>query len=459
MRTVHVPMLFSSLCLGVLGVVGCKDLTGSTTLPAGTPDPSTYNNKAGAIGMRNAAIFQVELALRQYVIDAGLLSDELQDHQIGASPGALLQLGPAVTDPLDERILPAGVTVASYGQLQGARTVITQARAALAAYDTAQVDTTSAKDLRGELYALEGYTDVMLADLFCSGIPLTTLDFQKDFTYAPASTTEQVYRTAIAKLDTAILLTKSDSILRLAYVGLGRSYLDLGDYAAAADDVATVPDSFTYQLAINWAPNSGVPTFLNTYATVSDSEGRNGLPFLSSRDPRTAVDTVFSADPSNGGPFVPLTFPTKYQASLGGSGFAPFTLASGIEARLIQAEAALNGVATGRGSWIGQLNSLRTAAGLSTIADPGGGDPTAQIDTLFTERAYWLFLDGHRQGDLRRLLRQYNRYSAFESQERVYPTGRYTAPGTGTYGSDIVAPIPPAEAANPNFHGCLSYAP
>ena len=27
---------------------------------------------------------------------------------------------------------------------------------------------------RGELYALEGYAEVLLADLFCSGVPLNT---------------------------------------------------------------------------------------------------------------------------------------------------------------------------------------------------------------------------------------------------------------------------------------------
>lgn len=42
----------------------------------------------------------------------------------------------------------------------------------------------------------------------------------------------------------------------------------------------------------------------------------------------------------------------------------------------------------------------------------------------------------------------------FQNPTLVYPTGPYLAPGTGFYGTDVTAPIDPAEAANPLFHGC-----
>jgi len=75
----------------------------------------------------------------------------------------------------------------------------------------------------------------------------------------------------------------------------------------------------------------------------------------------------------------------------------------------------------------------------------------ADVDLLFQERGYWLFLTGHRQGDLRRLVRVYGR-----DPERVYPTGRY--PGAfNIYGTDVTAPIPGAERlSNPLFTGCRS---
>ena len=124
---------------------------------------------------------------------------------------------------------------------------------------------------------------------------------------------------------------------------------------------------------------------------------------------------------------------------------------------MIRAEGALH---TGDvANWLAQLNYLRkhaTVPGqtdtLATLADPGMD--TARVSLTFQERAYWLFLTGHRQGDLRRLIRQYGR-----SQDQVYPTGPYLAPGTGLYGTDVTAPIPTTEYANPLFHGCLDRKP
>jgi hypothetical protein len=446
------------------GLLGCNDLTGSPGLPAGTPSPTFFNNATGALGMRNAAIFQVEAALPTYIVESGLLTDELEDVETGASAGVQFQNGGAVQDPLDERILPEGTTggVSSYNVLQYIRTTAAQAIGALATYDTAAAGRDSATVLRGELYAMEGYAEILLADLFCSGVPLSTLDYQQDFTYAPSSSTTQVYQAAIAKLDTALTLAAaSDSVKNLAWVLMGRAYLALGQYPVAADDVATVPAQFVYQMTIPIVRvilNKTQSAWSGGTATVSDVEGINGLPYISSGDPRTTVVTTTAPNPSNGGPYIPTTFPTKYSVALtNGSGYAPFTLASGIEARLIQAEAAWHGVATGTGSWLVQLNALRETAitpALPDTTDPG--TPAAQIALLFRERAFWLFLDGHRQGDLRRLLRQ---YPFFNSQAQVYPTGQYLAPATGVYGSDVTVPLPTTEYANPQYHGCLSRAP
>jgi hypothetical protein len=454
----------------VLG--GCTELTGSPGLPAGTEDPAFYSTAAGAIGMRNAALVQFGQALGQYIIDAGQLTDELESFETGASQGVLLQNAGQVPDPLDERLLPVGVTVESYGQLQLVRTLATQALGALATYDTAAGVRDSVAMLRGELYALEGYTEIMLADLFCSGVPLSDLIFQGDFQYEPSSTTTQVYQDALAKFDSTVVLAgANDSVRYLARVGQGRAYLEWGCptcYATAADDVSGVPDGFLYQVSVNWNAFLNTNTILgNANAwTMSDREGQNGLPFLSSGDPRSTAVTLNVSGPS--WPYVPLTFPAVYGAALTGTSIAPVTLASGVEARLIDAEAALQqGDAP---TWLTTLNALRASApipgttqpnpqALPPIVDPQ--DPVARIDTLFTERAEWLFLTGHRQGDLRRLLRQYSSssYTAFQTQQQVYPTGAYLAPGTGRYGTDVVAPIPPTESANPDFHGCISNDP
>ena len=460
-------------CLFGMTLVGCKDVTGAGALPAGTPNPAVYNSASGARGLRTAAVFSLEAAVPTYVVESGLLSDELEDRLTGASAGTLLS-SDGLGDPLDERILPEGidpdvVQPGSYMLLQQARGSMNLAIHALAAYDTAPADTAHQHVLRGELYALEGYTEILLADFFCSGVPLSTLDFQGDFTYQPGSSTAAVYRDALAKLDSALTLARStDSVVNLARVLRGRAYLDLGHPDSAALAVAAVPPDFQYTLVTTaWGGQFGRDgNLLTARATVSDQEGETGLPYRSSGDPRSATKVVCIPNTFSDTLYDPqfcradtLTFPIKYDTGQSGTNVDSlrprFVVANGIEAQLIEAEAAL---AAGDGSWLTTLNTLRTSIGLGTLADPG--TPAGRISLIFAERAEWLFLTGHRQGDLRRLLRQYGpQYPEFRSQDQVYPTGLYTAPGQGVYGTAVTAPIPPAETINPDFHGCLDRNP
>ena len=441
--------------LGGLGLLGCHELTGSQSLPAGTANPATYNTPAGARSLRNKAIVKLEFALPRFIVNEGLLTDELESNQIGASPGVLSSSSLPPGGSLDERILPAlssGTgTFADfdYANLQTVRAYANQALGALAAYDTIAADTATSKVLRGELYALEGYAEISLADFFCSGVPLSTLDFQHDFTYHASSTTAQVYQDALTKEDSAQRLADtSTQVLNLARVLRGRALLDLGQYAQAAQAVAAVPDGFQYQLAVQWAHPTGI-NLLNDAATVSDGEGANGLPYVSGGDPRTVVTNIGTSTTG-----AVLYFPTRYSPD----NFTPFTVADWIEARLIRAEAALQAHDTT--TWLAQLNDLREHAlvtgqttTLADTTDPGrvNGSDSARVSLLFHERAYWLFLTGHRQGDLRRLIRQYGR-----DPNHVYPTGPYLAPGAGRYGTDVNAPIPVTEDPNPLFHGCLN---
>jgi hypothetical protein len=143
----------------------------------------------------------------------------------------------------------------------------------------------------------------------------------------------------------------------------------------------------------------------------------------------------------------------------------PVILADGVEAELIKAEAQLR---NGDAAFLTTLNALRAntavlaARGytgtLAPLTDPGTA--AGRQDLLFRERAYWLFLTAHRLGDLRRLVRQYNR-----GAETVFPTGAYSSNGrTSIYGTDTSFPIPVEELNNPevpqdgpvNLKGCIS---
>jgi len=115
------------------------------------------------------------------------------------------------------------------------------------------------------------------------------------------------------------------------------------------------------------------------------------------------------------------------------------------EARLVEAEAALQ--TSDFVGMITKLNELRATMALGDLSDPG--TPEARVDLLFSERARWMFATGHRLGDLRRLIRQYDR-----DPETVFPTGLYHL--AGEYGTDGDFGIPDGENANPNFSGCFS---
>lgn len=460
----------ATLLFLAVNVAGCSpDRLFGTSLPPNIPDPGLTHTAAGAVAAYYGALVLFRGAVggnqNSYIPVSGLFADEL-----GAPP----QFVGAFSEKLlvDSRDLPDGylgtINSDAYSGLQTARGQAQEAIGLLRAYDPDSLA------LIGHLDVLRGYTEVYLADLYCSGVPLSTLDYNGDYTAKPGSTTEQVYTAAAALFDSAAALAAdSTRILNAARVGEGRVQLALGNYAAAAQAVAAVPDRFQYALhfsdviGTSQAPGGSLPNVNFTWfdfesgrgdllVTMVNSEGGNGLPFLSSGDPRTPW--VANGGISDNG--APLLRPANLDS------VSSIVLASGVEARLIQAEGALH---SGDPSWLTILNTLRTdgtydtvgtdtlwhagtggVAGLAPLADPGMESP--RVDLLFHERGFWLFLGGQRQGDLRRLVRQYGRQST-----SAYPSGFY--PGAkGSYGTEVSLPIPPAEqSSNPLFTGCLSH--
>jgi hypothetical protein len=72
----------------------------------------------------------------------------------------------------------------------------------------------------------------------------------------------------------------------------------------------------------------------------------------------------------------------------------------------------------------------------------------AAIDLFFREKAFWQFGRGYRLGDMRRLIRVYQR-----TQDNVFPMGAFFK--NGTYGTDVNLPVTDDERTNPNFKGCI----
>lgn len=442
-------------------VAGCSldGLLNSDELPEDISDPAIIETPEGALAAYHGVIEQLRYAfgggpsMPGVVGLGGLLGDELQ----AASTGAFSYAG------VDQRHLPEededvrGVAEV-YGALQRVRGQAAQAIGLLTRHAPQH------RAFAGHAYALQAYAEVFLAELYCSGVPLSTLDFGGDFTYRPGSSTGEVLEHALAAFDTALALTADHAVFTdLARVGKARALAGLGRFEEAAAMAAAVPDAFRYELRhrTDWRSMFSFVTAQDWPYTVADRQGLNGLDYRSGGDPRTATTLVGTSARGTA-----IYFPDRYATD----GSSPIVMASGIEARLIEAEAALRG----NGDWLGILNALRTGGTLTTRPNPDdpartdtlwnagiGGVPglapledpvaaAARVDMLFRERAFWLFLTGHRQGDLRRLIRYYGR-----TQDQVYPVGLYPGVPGASFGSHVDAPVPLAErVSNPHFTGC-----
>ncbi len=433
------PWRAGLLCVAALGC----DLTS-----VNAPDlvqPPALESPSGATALYNGALTLLAQAVNggpltdanSAVVASGALADELGN----ASPSALVA-------GLDSRTIDDAGTLESFSY-----TALQQARvqSLAAAQVIARVAPQPASRI-GHLLAISGYSELLMGEVYCAGIPLTDVQNGAPVAYGSSLTTQQLFERALIDLDSAAsYAADSARILNLVRVGRGRALVNLGRFAEAAAAVSSVPTTYTYVTEHTTAvqPNALSALFTNGAITVSEVEGGNGLNYRSASDPR--VKAAFLRKGSDGVTDVwTLTTLSAGRAT-------PTVLASGIEARLIEAEAALQAnpddtSSTGSG-WLGVLNALRATAispAMTALADPGS--PAVRVDLLLRERAFWLYATAHRQGDLRRLSRQYGRPIA-----SVWPTGTYRATVYGT--SVTMVPNLIQEGANPNYHGCLDRDP
>jgi hypothetical protein len=305
----------------------------------------------------------------------------------------------------------------------------------------------------GEMFFVEGYAENLMAEDYCNGLVFSTVVDGRP-QYGTPMTDAAAFTLALAHVDSGLAMitgtTTDDVRVKNALQVLrGRVLLNLGPsrYAEAATSVAGVPTSFKYQMLHSLTTTTNAAWSLNNNNrrySVSSSEGTNGLNFAAANDPRLPVcqggdvtctlNGVKQASRDDlGKPYtVQLLWPTAA---------TPVTIISGIEARMIEAEA--QQAAGSPTTALATLNAARaTLTGLTPLTDPGTG--TAEVDQIFRERAFWMFGTGHRLGDMRRLIRQYQRPS-----ESVFPTGPWHK--GGNYGGDVNVPVPQAELNNPNL--------
>jgi hypothetical protein len=439
-------------------------------------DPSAVQSAEGALGLRTGALGRFKTITgggESTWLFGGLLADEW------STSSTFIQ-----NDETDQRRIQLNNSsiTGMFRSLARVRTATNQAIAALREFAP---DSTSSI---AEMYFARGFAEMQLAQDFCNGIPLT--EVLPDTTiYGVPLPVSGVFDRAIASFDSALALTALDTaarpvlgetaadtlIRRAARVGKARALLGLARYVDANAALRgagsdTIPTLFSY--AHTFVATSGTNTIWGQGLsarryTVGDSlEGnsrnllvRNVIPFFSAKDTRLPViytvavnskdttkrDTTKSQDG--------LTF--SRTTTLYGR-LTSLDVVNGIDARLVEAEAALR--ATDPVKMLVILNALRALRPTVGAVTPAAGSlpplvdpvtPVARVNLLFREKAFWTFSRGQRLGDLRRLIRDYGR-----TPETTFPEGPHYR--GGTYGPDVNLPVPEDERNNPNFTGCLN---
>jgi hypothetical protein len=308
-----------------------------------------------------------------------------------------------------------------------------------------------------EALNLEAFTYLYFGENYCNGVPFSSFDPVAGPVFGDPQTNDQIFTKAVALFDSALALLGTSTAAaavtqrNFASVGKGRALLNQNQAATAATAVAGVPTNFVYQINHSdntTRQNNGLFSlvFDGRRFSVGQLEGGNGLPFRAdSSDPRTPSGRGTGALNVGFDGATPLFTQRKH-----GLRNTAAPVATGAEARLIEAEANLR--VGGATTWLTTLNTLRgtTTPPLAAVADPG--TTTGRENLVFSERAYWLWLTSHRLGDMRRLVRQLGR-----AENTVFPTGVYFK--GGLYGSDVNFPIPFDELNNPKFLECIDRNP
>jgi starch-binding outer membrane protein, SusD/RagB family len=437
-------------------------------------DPGAINSAAGADALRVGAFATFTQAMDGncdsnagdgLIMITGLLADEFR-----------------VADTFDERIQmdtrniqeQNATSAAQYRRLQRANVSARIARMKLSQFKAA--DSASI----AEMHAITGYTEVMAAEAFCSGVPFSQVSAGGDVTPGPPLSRQETLTLAIAHFDSALAISNQSTVTSLASIGEARAILDNADAtsitaasANAAAAVASVPASFLFMTTHDVAKDTlilGVYTQnpdVKRYSVADSATTGNGVNGINWRgDPRAPIDMPLTSSGAVARGFDSVTplwklrrYPLTQAATDTMYRDTPVPLASGVEAQLIKAEAALNADHSGA-TWLPLINDMRLTPGkyganisaMSALTIPVGATFQDIVRLHFRERAMWLFATAHRLGDMRRMIRQYG-FAA----DKVFPVGVHFK--GGDYGTDVNLPVPQSERNNPLFKGCLDRNP
>lgn len=453
--TNHLYRVRTLTCVAVvLSLAACTSFRDSLLEPQqpGVIGPEATQSPTAADALRKGAVSRLRLATvggESIWMLAGLMSDEWKSGDTFSQRNE--------TDQRNVQDNNANVSN-MYIALQRTRGAAYDALGALRSF----IPDTLSK--QAQMYWAMGTAELGLAENFCSGIPFSILNDGVPV-YAQPLTTPQAFSLALLHLDSALALavgtdTFTVSVRQAIQLTRARTLMNMGgaaNTALAVTAAAAVPTSYQYLQTFSLTTADNAIWSLNNNAkrwVVGDSfdvGGRilNAIPFASANDPRvpktgtTIASSLLRAFDTN-------TWFVR-QEIYGRTD--PVPLVTGIDARLIEAEARLQ--AQDISGMMTILNALRTSSqkmGVFVIpvmaALPAPATQAAATDLYFREKAFWAFGRGQRLSDMRRLIRQYGRDAG-----TVFPTGQFFK--GGSYGPDVNFPVTTDETPNPNWKGCI----
>jgi hypothetical protein len=401
----------------VLGTTACDTVDRLLTVSSPSRlSEANYLVPANALLISNSAVADFECAHGAYIVASGLAAGELIE---GTQTAARWSMDRRDIIPNEAQYASAGcAAIGTYTPLNVARHTNDQAVRLLEIWTDQQV--ANRQRLIARNSAMAGYSLVLLAEGFCSCV----IDL------GPELTPAQAFDSAAARFSRALAAAQAagdESLINLARVGRARALLGRGDANGAATDAAAVPQDFVFNAThdLNAATrNNRIFAQNNQGFAVSVAPGYRAMTVGGQPDPRVrAVDGGRNTtDQINR-----LWVQQKY-----GSLTTPTPIATGIEARLILAEA------RGPGEGVAILNALRARTGVALPA-LSAAEVSAFTATVMEERNRELWLQGNRWFDMNR-----------RSLPQVPAPGTAYAKG-GIYGDQRCWPLPDVERfANPN---------
>ncbi len=412
------PWLAAVGALALLGTAACD--TVDRLLTVNSPSRLAETNflvPQNAALISNSAVADFECAQGAYIVASGLAAGELVE---GTQTAARWSMDRRDIIPNEAQYASAGcAAIGVYTPLNVARHTNDQATRLLEGWSDADVP--NRQRLIARNAAMAGYAILLLAEGFCECV----IDL------GPALTTAQALDSAAARFTKALTAAQAandPTLVNLARVGRARALLGKGDGPGAAADAALVPQDFVFNAThdLNAATrNNRIFAQNNQGFAVSVAPAYRAMTVGGNPDPRVrAVDGGRNTtDQINR-----LWVQQKYGSLTTGT-----PIATGIEAKLIQAEVA--GASTG----VGVINALRARAGVA-LPPLTAAEQANFTATVMEERNRELWLQGNRWFDMNR-----------RDLPQVPVAGTAYAKG-GIYGDQQCWPLPDVERfANPNF--------